>query len=404
MLKLEIYSWLIIFGLLVSCSDENLNSPDNITKTIKLLTPNGGEDFIVGDTINITWESLNISTLKISYSIDGGINWGSVIDSVPALDNNILWIIPNSITTKGLIEIKAIEDTSIKDISNTFFKINPDSSILRIINLLYPNGGEEFYVGDTININWVSPNISFVKISYSIDGGLNWTDIGNPINAQNNNISWVVPNSVTTKGFIEIKDVDDPSIVDRSNNFFNIINNPIIENLKFYPLHIGDEWRYFTTQWNYWTDSTTIIDSSIAKVISDTTMPNGHTYFIHKIIRKNGSSFTKYVRLDSVTAQVFVYNFSTSGEQESWPFSLSSGSYWNGYSILEDTYTIQYLNYTDRMKSFEHRANTYISKFYFVKGIGEAHSFGDDRMGRQNNTYLYYAKINGVEYGDTLSN
>lgn len=398
MLKLKIHFWLLVF-ILISCNNENLISPVETIKTITLLTPNGSEAFIIGDTTNITWESKNISALKISYTIDGGISWRGIVDTVPAVNKSIRWIIPNSITTKGLIEIKSIEDASIKDISNSFFKINPDSSTLKIIRLVFPNGGEEFYIGDSINIYWESQNISLVKISFSIDGGLNWVEIRNSINAQSKSISWIVPNSITTKGIIKIEDVDDPTVKDISNNFFHIIYNPAIENLKFYPLHIGDEWRYFTTQWSYWTDSTKIIDSSIAKVIGDTLMPNGHNYFIYKIIRKNNSSFTKYVRIDSVTANVFIYNLSSNSEVVHWPFNLSSGSYWNGYSVLEGTYTIQHLNYTEGMKSFEHRANTYISKYYFVKGIGESHKFGDDRMGREDNTYLYYAKINGVEYG-----
>lgn len=186
--------------------------------------------------------------------------------------------------------------------------------------------------------------------------------------------------------------------MDISNNFFTISYNPIIENLEFYPLHIGDEWRYFTTEWYYLTDSTTIIDSSTVRIIGDTLMANGYNYFIYKIIRKNNSSFTKYVRLDSTTAQCFVYNVTTGTEQESWPFGLSSGLSWNAYTVFEGNFRIEYLNYSGEMKSFEHSSNTWWKKFVFVKGIGESYDFYDDRMGREYNTYLIYAKINGIEY------
>ncbi len=113
-----------------------------------------------------------MSNLKISYSIDGGLVWSSLIDSVLALNNKTPWIIPNSITTKGLVMIRSLEDTSFKDISHSFFKILPDPNTLKTIILMSPNGGEEFFVGDTISINWVSQNVGSVKISFSTDGGL----------------------------------------------------------------------------------------------------------------------------------------------------------------------------------------------------------------------------------------
>ena len=52
--------------------------------TLSLTSPNGGESWLGGSIHNITWNSSNVSSIKIEFSADGGTNWNVIEASTPA--------------------------------------------------------------------------------------------------------------------------------------------------------------------------------------------------------------------------------------------------------------------------------------------------------------------------------
>ncbi len=94
---------------------------------------------------------------------------------------------------------------------------------LPTINLVSPNGGENWFVGDSADILWES--ISFdhnVKIEYTTDAGSSWITLDN--SAANSGVFTLpqVPNTPSNSCKVKISDVDNGVPFDTSDNFFAI--------------------------------------------------------------------------------------------------------------------------------------------------------------------------------------
>ena len=94
----------------------------NISESITVTTPNGGEVWSVGTTQNIIWTSSGTSgTVRIEYSTNGGSNWSSIISSTTD-DGSHSWMIPNTPSANCFVRITDT-DGSPSDQSNAPFEI-----------------------------------------------------------------------------------------------------------------------------------------------------------------------------------------------------------------------------------------------------------------------------------------
>ena len=78
-----------------------------------------------GSNYNIEWTSSGSGTVKIEYSINGGVNWIAIDNSVgssPGL-NQYLWNVPNKPSNQGLVRIKDAQADTVLDISTPYFHI-----------------------------------------------------------------------------------------------------------------------------------------------------------------------------------------------------------------------------------------------------------------------------------------
>ncbi len=96
--------------------------------TVTLLTPNGGELFIQGDIIDVTWQSSDLDGDEIfhilEFSQDGGSNWLTLV--VDLIGNQFNFTAPQNIQSDlMLIRVIAMDgiNTS-EDISDSFFAIS----------------------------------------------------------------------------------------------------------------------------------------------------------------------------------------------------------------------------------------------------------------------------------------
>ena len=75
------------------------------SKTIKVISPNGGESRTTGSSLNITWTSTGINGhVKIELSRNGGSTW-TTINSNADNDGNWNWTVSGSATTEGRVRI-----------------------------------------------------------------------------------------------------------------------------------------------------------------------------------------------------------------------------------------------------------------------------------------------------------
>ena len=97
------------------------------TPYVKVLSPNGGEEFEVGDTCNITWFAAGnggIDSVSILYSIDAGLSWDTIATGEPN-DSLYEWIIPSTPSESCLVKILAYDPglNMGEDESDSLFRI-----------------------------------------------------------------------------------------------------------------------------------------------------------------------------------------------------------------------------------------------------------------------------------------
>jgi hypothetical protein len=102
---------------------------------------------------------------------------------------------------------------------NEIYRYTPE----RDITVTSPNGGENLFVGDTFEITWTSEgDIDFVKIEYSVNNGIDWTEI-KASTYNDGSYDWIVPNDISDQCQVRISDEED-EVSDVSNDVFSIMS------------------------------------------------------------------------------------------------------------------------------------------------------------------------------------
>lgn len=105
------------------------------TWSLKITTPNGGEDWTVGDSLhNITWEyggTWPYFSVSLDYSTDNGITWIPITEGTQYLfggGKSYTWKIPNMPSTKCLVRVRSTDYPNIYSVSSAPFTISSGTS------------------------------------------------------------------------------------------------------------------------------------------------------------------------------------------------------------------------------------------------------------------------------------
>ncbi len=152
-----------IMNSLTNGSADDVDTSDTFT----VVSPNGGETWLVGETHNITWthQGSYTTNVDIYLTTDGGSNWMTLASAVPNNDS-WSWTIADISTTYPLTQCKVwIRDTADTsttggDQSDNFFTINKTG---------FKKGMYALYLPACFSLD-VAPNPfrNNTKISYSI--------------------------------------------------------------------------------------------------------------------------------------------------------------------------------------------------------------------------------------------
>ncbi len=160
------------------------------SNTITVISPNGGEKWVVGSTHNITWSSTGtVGNVKIAFSVDNGGSWTNLVSST-ANDGVYAWTMPTVPSSNCKVRVSET-DGNPSDTSNSVFSIvsNPASPVISLNR-------------SQLNFGAVLPGVSTGPqtfwISNSGQGTLNWT-LGS-------NADWLraVPSSGTNSGVVTV--------------------------------------------------------------------------------------------------------------------------------------------------------------------------------------------------------
>jgi hypothetical protein len=193
---------------------------------IEVISPNGGEIWLVGETHDITWFSEDFTgpNVKLEFSTDAGSSWMPIINSTPN-DGVHPWIIPNNPSTHCKVRISDAVDGVPSDVSDGDFTISRPPRI----TVTSPNGGETWFVGHTKNITWLSENFTGnLRIEYTTNGGDSWMEI-TPSTENDGIYSWIVENTPSTDCLVEISDASDGEPYDESDGNFSIVESGLGE-------------------------------------------------------------------------------------------------------------------------------------------------------------------------------
>ncbi len=89
--------------------------------SLTLLSPIGGEGWLIGSSYQITWSDYLVTNLKIEYSTNSGSTWTLITASTPASSGSYVWKVPNTLSSTCKVRISDVSDSTIFAISNRTF-------------------------------------------------------------------------------------------------------------------------------------------------------------------------------------------------------------------------------------------------------------------------------------------
>ncbi|WP_254626460.1 lamin tail domain-containing protein [Myxococcus sp. CA039A] len=94
------------------------------------------------------------------------------------------------------------------------------------VKLTAPNGGESLSAGVAFDITWTSAGVNTVRLQYSLDDGLTWSNIVASVAAMPATYTWTVPAVESSTARVRISDAQDGTLADVSDNVFRL-NRPL---------------------------------------------------------------------------------------------------------------------------------------------------------------------------------
>jgi len=201
---------------------------------VQVISPNGGETWVSGDSTTIQWRNLGQpGDFTIFYTYDNGINWFKQFSVKSIAGLNEFKFVPDFFANdQAKIRISSNSNPAITDESDNVF------SVRLIDNYIYgPYTGQVFYSGSQINVQWFS-NSKPVNIDLSSDRGITWTQVGT--NVKGESFKFTAPAINSTQCRIKLTDVTNQFVVSKS-QVFSILPPPAFTVLS---PNGGEEWVF----------------------------------------------------------------------------------------------------------------------------------------------------------------
>lgn len=193
--------------------------PPELPPDLALLSPNGGEWYYFGQSVDITWRSKNIDTINIGISFNGGVFFQLISNDINAASGVYHWTVPSNSSTNCLIRIIDTDDNTHISFSAAVFRISATPTLV----LTSPVGGESWYGLSVHPITWTRDVLSLVSLYYSVNSGSSWTLIASGVDATLLTYDWTVPDNPGTQFRVKIVSDDDPDFSSESSSDFTVL-------------------------------------------------------------------------------------------------------------------------------------------------------------------------------------
>lgn len=183
------------------------NAPDAISTgyfnifrpTMRLLSPNGDENWRNRANGNITWQGAQDDSVTIEYSTDKGKTWSTIEESCYAATESYTWQVPVTPTDEAMVRVYDKNNTENVDISDKVFSIHG-------VKLNTFQSGGEFLYGTEQTVSWDASGLSSLDIRYSVDSGVTWEEVVSGLPASDTSYIWTIPK--TPSGICRLKLID----------------------------------------------------------------------------------------------------------------------------------------------------------------------------------------------------
>jgi hypothetical protein len=137
-----------------------------IQPSISVVSPNGGETYRFGDTLNVRWGSgdvnkvhINLTNVSTNYTLN-------IAENYSASTGYFNWTISSNLSRliagnqyKITIWDADAGFTGVNDVSDNYFTIS-SATTQPSITVISPNGGETYQVGNRLDVKWNSQGLS----------------------------------------------------------------------------------------------------------------------------------------------------------------------------------------------------------------------------------------------------
>ncbi len=195
---------------------------DTADPIVNVLNPNGGETLLSNQQTTIQWTvndgHLTGNTINIRFSPNNGGSYQTISNSENN-DGSYNWTVPYAYTEFALMKITATDDFGnySEDVSDAVFALMWEAqfgvsalfamdTVDPALNLNSPNGGEEWYIGSTHNIEWVASDNNLSANSIIIQFANSGTDYEALSENETNDgiFAWEIPSLSTENARIKI--------------------------------------------------------------------------------------------------------------------------------------------------------------------------------------------------------
>lgn len=183
----------------------------------KLVQTTDSANWTKGTSKLLEWTSAGVDSVKIEYRFKQNTNWVKLKDSLPAISEAFVWLVPETIQDSVQIRISDITDSTV---SNTRVFTGPFNRLVQQVSAQKFRGGSfdghslrsninkiivqkpvenEVLTGGAIyTIKWSTINLQdSILLQYSVDSGASWITIDHVL-ASNGQYDWRIPTRLSS--------------------------------------------------------------------------------------------------------------------------------------------------------------------------------------------------------------
>ncbi|MCP4110030.1 MAG: SUMF1/EgtB/PvdO family nonheme iron enzyme [Desulfobacteraceae bacterium] len=185
-------------------------------------TPNGSEQWCMGETYTLAWETGSAGTYVKTELYDGSARVRTIAERVNN-SGSYAWTVPDSLPESSTYKIRISDysDAGVYDESNGYFSV-VKSCELKVVS---PNGGEKWYMGDVHAVEW-DTGVSSDDVRIYLFKEKEQMMMRIVSEADNTgSYSWTVPDTLSEGNDykIYVKSYFDESVSDQSDGYFSIV-------------------------------------------------------------------------------------------------------------------------------------------------------------------------------------